>query len=337
VLPRPMLRLTLLHVLFLLPVRGEPAPLFIGLFSPSTPAALRSAQLAGAAAALGLPPPSSALQLEVPPPQPLSQLLADDHFSVSARAAMLAGERRSHSDVATPAAAALALAHAAAWEALLASPAAAACVVVDPGSALAPPPSSSSSSSSPPLPDALQRGVAAMWGAAAPPADLLLLGALVPPAASREPPEAALAAAGWRVPLRWRGWHAYVLTRRGATALLAEGAAPISQRAEAHASALADLGLLRALWLPSAPAAPARAPRWAASEGAAATSSLGALLAEQRCDLCDVPEDYSRFGHIFAAGAPAALLAGLLCGWVAFRCLGPRRSAAALPINSAVC
>jgi len=333
-----MLRLTLLHVLFLLPVRGEPAPLFIGLFSPSTPAALRSAQLAGAAAALGLPPPSSALQLEVPPPQPLSQLLADDRFSVSARAAMLAGERRSHSDVATPAAAALALAHAAAWEALLASPAAAACVVVDPGSALAPPPSSSSSSSSsPPLPDALQRGVAAMWGAAAPPADLLLLGALVPPAASREPPEAALAAAGWRVPLRWRGWHAYVLTRRGATALLAEGAAPISQRAEAHASALADLGLLRALWLPSAPAAPARAPRWAASEGAAATSSLGALLAEQRCDLCDVPEDYSRFGHIFAAGAPAALLAGLLCGWVAFRCLGPRRSAAALPINSAVC
>ena len=314
-----------------LPVLGAAAsPLFMGLFSAATPEHARAAQLAAAAAALGLPPPGAPpLLLEVPAPQALPQLLQDDRFSVSARAAMLAGERRSHSDIATPAAAALALAHAAAWERLLSAPGAppAACVVVDPGSVVA--------LGAPPLPDVLQRGAGAMWGAA-PPADLLLLGALVPPAASREPREGALAREGWRVPLQWRGWHAYIVTRQGATVLLQEGAAPASARPEAHAPALADRGLLRARWLPSAPAAPGRALGWAGGGGGGgAPTALGALLEEQRCDLCDVPEDYSRMGHTLAAAGPVAALAALVSGWVAFRCL-PRRSAMA-PAAGAVC
>ena len=79
----------------LLPVLGaDPPPLFIGLFSASTPEHARAPQLAAAAAALGLPSPGAPLLLEVPAPQALPQLLRDDRFSVSARAAMLAGERR---------------------------------------------------------------------------------------------------------------------------------------------------------------------------------------------------------------------------------------------------
>jgi hypothetical protein len=313
----------MLHLLVYFIAGGvHAAPLLIGLFAASTPESLRAPQLSTAAALLGVPGAPPLAVVEVPAPAPLLQLLADDRISVSARAAMLAGERRSHSDLADAAAASLALGHAAAWERLLASSAEAALVVVDPGSAVA---------GAATLVEPLQRGVGAMWGAA-PPADLLLLGALVPPAAARAPADGALAAAGWRVPLQWRGWHAYVLTRRGATVLLSQGAAPASQRAEAHASALADLGLLRALWLPGAPPAPARAPGWAGgggggSGGGGGGTALGALLEERVCDLCDVPEDYSRFGHVFGTAGPVAVAAGLVSGWVAFRCL-PRRAAA---------
>jgi hypothetical protein len=299
-------------------------PLLIGLFPLSAPEASRSPQLWSAAQALGfsfagLPSPPTPIVLEVPAPQALSQLLSDDRFSVSARAALLAGERRSHSDLGTPAAAALALAHLAAWERLASAPAApAAIIVVDPGSV---------DGAAPRPPEALARAADAMWGNA-PPADLLLLGALVPPraAASRAPAGGELGASGWRVPQQWRGWHAYIVTRAGAAALLAQGAAPVSQRPEAHASALVNLGLLSAAWLPDAPPAPARVAGWAS--GGAGASALGALLEEVRCDLCDVPEDYSRFGHIGAVGMPVAVLAGLLSGWLAYRYLLPRRAAA---------
>ena len=64
---------------------------------------------------------------------------------------------------------------------------------------------------------------------------------------------------------------------------------------------------------------------WGGSGG-----ELAHMLVEAPCDLCAVPEDYSRLGHIFLAAGPTALVAGLLTtyllqatGW----CKGAPRAA----------
>jgi hypothetical protein len=298
-----------------------------GLFSAAAPAAARAAALAAALPALAasLGAPCAAADdgaVEAPAPASLD-LVKDDRINVPSRALLLHGARRAFSDLGDARAVSLALGHHAAWQRFHRSGLPLAVFLVDPEALLPPAPGSAPP---PALRAALARGGAA-W-------DLLLLGALVPPQRARaRAGDAALEQAGWMVPLRWRGWHAYVLSRAGAEALLREGALPLSQRSEAYASSLVDLGLLRALALApgggggggsggssgggsggggggggDAPVLIGRPPGW----GSAGSAGLGAQLAEAPCDLCQVPEDYSRMGHIVLAAGPSAVIAGLL-------------------------
>ena len=300
-----------------------------GLFAASTPQGTRAAALASAAAALAqslsLPELLAAADgaVEVPSPQSLD-LRTDDRINVPSRALLAQGARRSYGDLGDARAVALALGHHAAWLRFQGSGTPLGLFLVEPEGVL---PGAA--------PAAAAAAVRSALGSAGAAWDLLLLGALVPPQQLRPPPpgDAALAlAGGWAVPLRWRGWHAYVLTQAGVDALLREGALPLSQRAEAHASALVDLGHLRALALRegggvgagagagssgggaegAARGAPiiARAEGWGVSS--AAGGALAHMLVEEPCDLCAVPEDYSRMGHILLTAGPSAVVAGLL-------------------------
>ena len=307
-----------------------------GLFSPGSPAGFRARTLSAAVSTLtsilGVPTALVAAAdgvVEVPSPGGLD-LARDDRIGVPARALLVQGARRSFGDLGPDArAVALALAHHAAWKRFHESGQPLGLILVDPESLLPPAPSAGA-------PEARRQAAlrAALTRASA--WDLLLLGALVPPqlqsaARGAAAAEAALEHAGWVTAQRWRGWHAYMLTRAGAATLLEEGALPLAQRAEAHASCLVELGLLRALALrseveggggaaaaataaspaSSAPEAPliARPLGWGAAEGSG-DASLGSLLAEWPCDLCELPEDYSRLGHILIAAGPSAVIAG---------------------------
>jgi hypothetical protein len=148
---------------------------------------------------------------------------------------------------------------------------------------------------------------------------LLLEAAVAPREHAAAPLGDALGHPAWRTPRNWRQWGAYVLTREGARMLLHESVLPMSVRAEAHASALVELGLLVALWSPEVSAGFTRlslAPHWppphgdggAFNDSVAHSSSLW-LAPERRCDLCDLPAGYSRPWHVLMSLAPAAAVA----------------------------
>ena len=311
------------------PAAAQPPLALYGLFAAATPPAARAPALAAAAAslaaALGLPlapPADGSGAVEVPAPQAPSALQHDDRINVPSRALLAQGARRAYGDLGDARAVALALGHHAAWLRFQASGLPLALFVVEP--------------------ESLQVGgggggggaVRQALGSAGAAWDLLVLASLVPPqrAAAAAPAggsaaeAAALAQAGWATPLRWRGWHAYALTQAGVGTLLREGALPLSQRLEAFASTLVDLGSLRALApLPrsgsegaeAGAAAAAAAALFARPEGwglagSASGGELAHMLVEAPCDLCAVPEDYSRMGHILLAAGPSAVVAGVL-------------------------
>ena len=319
------------------PAAAPPPLALYGLFAASTAPPARAhalaAAAAGLAAALGLPlapPADGSGAVEVPAPQTPSQLQHDDRVNVPSRALLVQGARRAYGDLGDARAVALALGHHAAWLRFQASGLPLALFVVEPESLQL-----GGGGGGAVVRQALD-GAGAAW-------DLLVLASLVPPqraaAAAAEAAAAAahaaggsaaeaaaLAQAGWATPLRWRGWHAYALTQAGVGTLLREGALPLSQRLEAFASTLVDLGSLRALApLPrggsegaeAGAAAAAAAALFARPEGwglagSASGGELAHMLVEAPCDLCAVPEDYSRMGHILLAAGPSAVVAGVL-------------------------
>ena len=124
----------------------------------------------------------------------------------------------------------------------------------------------------------------------------------------------ALLDAGWRTPLAWRNWDAYVVTKKGAEILLSNGALPMTSRAESHAASLVALGLLRAIYLPSAalsvPRLQSPSPLTSTDGGEILEeeASLNSLFFETNCDLCTLPQDYSRTGRYARIALPALLV-----------------------------
>jgi len=338
---------------------APPAIALYGLVPPGAPAAaepaaLRRALLAaagalGALAGAALDVPADGL---VPVPAPAGlDLSGDDRIGVPARAELAARARRSWGDLGDRRAVALYLAHAAAWQRFVDSGAPVALVLLDPASADGGGGGPSGGGPSSAFPAA---AAAALWDAfeadgAGGAWHLALLSAAVAPALARAPAAPALARAGWRVPEGWRGWDGYLISRRGAQVLLAQSALPMTARAEAHASALVNLGILSALALagPAGPGAGGGVARvGAAGAGAgdaageppaaqldsdAAAATLRGLLFEARCDLCALPADYSRSARYAAVAAPAALAGFALALGVRALLLAGAASAAGAP------
>jgi hypothetical protein len=91
----------------------------------------------------------------------------------------------------------------------------------------------------------------------------------------------------------------------------------MTSRSESHASSLIALGLLRGVFLPAATlirrAHPAPGQgmesEWqSAADADAATPTMKSLLFESKCDLCTLPQDYSRTGRYFRIALPAMLV-----------------------------
>jgi hypothetical protein len=328
---------------FLLPVGSllaNSTPLSVyGLFAPSTSTSTSTRSLSAACGLLSTAwgvqaAPAEEAVVEVPSPSSLN-LLKDDRINVPSRVLLMQGGRRAYSDLGDALAVSLALGHHAAWLRFQRSGQPLGLFLVEPESIESAAPEAAAAAAA-----ALRQAL----GQAGSAWDLLLLGALVPPQRALPCPHPAMADAGWVVPLRWRAWHAYVLTQAGVQALLKEGALPLSQRSEAFASTLVDLGRLKALALAADPSAMRAAgggaatplspliPRpagWAAGPdsssgsssdigsssssggGSSSEQSLAQMLAETPCDLCAVPEDYSRMGHIAMAAGPTAVIAAL--------------------------
>ena len=334
-----VLLLSLGFLLFLVRASPTPSLALYGLFPPSSAADASSRRASLLSAASSLPSlagvelsvPADAL-LDVPVPRNLD-VSGDDRVSVPARMALLTHAQRSWADLGDRRAVALYLAHVAAWQRLVDSDAPAALIILDPatvvvdGGAGAPPTLMPSTVSVADLLNAAAEGGGgggsggSDGGVGAPPWQLLLLSSVVPPTATLAPADPSLARAGYRVPLNWRSWDAYVLTRRGAQALLASGALPMTARVEAHTSALVALGVFSALWKADGSFAVRREPGVLPAEpGSAATElgvdaaddvplpSLRALVFEESCDLCALPQDYSRMDRYMRVSLPGALL-----------------------------
>jgi hypothetical protein len=267
--------------------------------------------------------------VSIPAPLDIS-VAADDRIGVPARAAMMARSRRSYSDLGDRRAVALYIAHAEAWKMIAEGNAPLALVILDPSTL------SGDDTKQPPehlsafeallgeMGDANEavedNGLSAsVWDIA------LLSSQSAPLDAARQGARlwsftaGKLAKAGWRVPVAWRGWDAYLLTRRGARILISNGALPMTSRSESHASSLIALGLLRGVFLPASslirrtPPGQGVESEWqSAADADAATPTMKSLLFESKCDLCTLPQDYSRTGRYFRIALPALLVGYVL-------------------------
>ena len=293
-----------------------------GLFSPQTPEATASGQLSKSLAhlssALGVPvvlPEGSNNGVIIVPAPSSIDLSSDDRIGVPARAALLSRSRRSHADLGGPEAVALSLGHVAAWQRFQKSGAPLGLFVLDSWAVLG--------DVNVDAREELGRVMSSEGQAW----DLLLLSTLVAPLqakgttpASNIPESTTLLSPNWMAaPIKWRGWNAYALTAKGVGILLEEGALPLSQRLEGHASSLVDLGLLKAVsWRGGnravSPSFFKRDPvDWGLAERhGGPADSLGALISEVPCDLCDIPEDYSRASHLALGILPAAFFTGTI-------------------------
>lgn len=251
-----------------------------------------------------------------PPEVSTINLASDDRISVPSRAALVSKSRRSHADLGDAHTVSLSLGHVTAWERFLVSGAPYALFVVDPGNVVVAPGGGSGGGSL----EGLHLGEGGVGGPGKLAWDLALLGSLVPPTLS----SAGGGDLDWAYkPLKWRGWYAYILSAKGVKTLLDEGALPLSQRLESHAGSLVDLGLLSAVaWRGRRGGLLARSAAATSAAAAAATAITATVggdpppfLAEVPCDLCDIPENYSRATHIAFGVLPTAVIAGLLTAY----------------------
>ncbi len=213
-----------------------------------------------------------------------------------------AADRRSHSDLQSLGMSGLYISHVEVWRAFLASGEPLGLVLED---------------------DAVvERGMAARLDAAlagAPPPeewDVWLVGALALRAAAPFPPGSPFGAGGWLQVTDWWGTQAYLLTRRGAAALLAH-AYPADAQIDAYMAQMAALGEVLAVSREGIDI-----PQFAWYTLGGTTVQMYAIY----CDACDLPHSFSLAGEnarLRMAGVVAGVAVALLwqpAGWLRRRC-----------------
>lgn len=131
--------------------------------------------------------------------------------------------------------------------------------------------------------------------------DVWLLGALTHLKSVATRPISRNFGPGWTLAVDWFGTHAYMITRRGALALLEE-AYPMSVQVDAYMTQMALVGKSLTLWRASEDVNWPQFGTWA-----------GTTVQELYCDTCDLPSEWSKDRDEYIA-----FIRGVLIGFLYF-------------------